>query len=326
MADNMRAAVVTRFGGPEVVEVRDVPRPRPGPGEVLLEVLASGVNFADVYRREGRRPGQPPFTLGTECAGRVVEVGAGVGDVALGDLVVTARSASGTHAQYAVLAADAVVPVPAGVSAELAAAAILQGMTAHYLAASTFPLQPGHVALVHAAAGGVGQLLSQLAVARGARVIGVVGAAGKAQPAHHAGAVDVLVQDEVDDLAAAVRELAPGGVDVVYDGIGQATFEASLAALRPRGTLALYGMASGPVPPFDLQRLNSGSLYVTRPALGDYIADRDELLWRAGDVLGGVADGSLRVSVGGRYALDDVGRAYAELESRRSTGKLLIVP
>jgi NADPH2:quinone reductase len=241
--------------------------------------------------------------------------------------VVATAEASGTHAEFAVVRAAHAVPVPDGLDPALAAAAMLQGMTAHYLVNSTFALRAGQTALVHAAAGGVGQLLVQLAKAAGARVIGTVGSAGKVEVARAAGADEVIRYDEVDDLAAAVRELAPDGVDVAYDGVGQATFEASLASLRRRGLLALFGAASGPVPPFDLQRLNpAGSLFVTRPTLGHYTADRAELLWRAGDVLGAVAGGTLRVAVGGRYPLADVQQAYRDLEGRATTGKLLIVP
>jgi NADPH2:quinone reductase len=204
---------------------------------------------------------------------------------------------------------------------------MLQGMTAHYLVASTYPVAAGDEVLVHAAAGGVGQLLVQLAKARGAHVIGTVGSAAKEQVAREAGADVVIRYDEVDELAEAVREASGGGVHVVYDGVGQATFEASLASLRRRGMLALFGAASGQVPPFDLQRLNpAGSLFVTRPTLVDYIADRDELVWRAGEVLAGVADGSLRIEIGGRYSLERAADAYRDLEGRRTTGKLLIVP
>jgi NADPH2:quinone reductase len=318
--------VVPEHGGVDVLAVETRSRPEPGPGELLVEVAASGVNFIDVYQREGRYPRPTPFVLGSECAGPVVALGAGVEGVAEGDVVATADG-SGTHAQFAVVAAEHAVPVPEGLDPALAAAAMLQGMTAHYLVNSTFALRPGQTALVHAAAGGVGQLLVQLAKAAGARVIATVGSARKVQVARAAGADEVIRYDEVADLAAAVRELAPDGVDVAYDGVGQATFEASLASLRRRGLLALYGAASGPVPPFDLQRLNpAGSLFVTRPTLAHHTADRDELLWRAGDVLGAVAAGTLRVEIGGRYRLDGVQQAYRDLEGRASTGKLLLVP
>jgi NADPH2:quinone reductase len=322
----MRAVVVTKHGRVDVLQVQQIPRPEPGEGELVVAVAASGVNFMDVYRREGIYPGEPPFVLGAECAGRVVAVGPGVDGFAEGDLVASA-SATGSHAEYAVVRAAAAVPVPEGVDPELAAAVMLQGMTAHYLVNSTYPLRAGETALVHAAAGGVGQLLVQLAKAKGARVIATAGTEAKEAKARELGADEVIRYTEVDDLAGAVRALAPDGVHVAYDGVGQATFEASLAALRRRGMLALYGASSGQVPPFDLQRLNPmGSLYVTRPTLAHYTADRDELLARAGDILGAVADGGLRVEVGGRFRLEDVQQAYRDLEGRATTGKLLLVP
>jgi NADPH2:quinone reductase len=326
MDGEMRAVVVPQHGGAEVLEVRQVPRPGAGPGEVVVEVAASGVNFIDVYRREGRYPAPTPFVLGGECAGRVVELGEGVTELAVGDVVASA-AAIGSHAEYAVVPVAQAVPVPAGMAPELAAAALLQGVTAHYLVNSTYRLQDGEVALVHAAAGGVGQLLVQLAKAKGAQVVATAGSAAKVAIAAKLGADHVLRYDEIDDLAGAIRELAPEGVDVAYDGVGQATFEASLAALRRRGLLVLYGAASGPVPPFDLQRLNpAGSLYVTRPTIGDYTAERAELSWRAGEILEAIAAGELQIDVGGRYPMEDVRQAYADLEGRRSTGKLLIVP
>jgi len=318
--------VVTKSGGTDVLEVQHLAQPSPGPGQLLVEVAASGVNFIDVYKREGRYPTPTPFVLGGECAGTVAAVGDDVTDFAAGDVVASA-AAIGSHAEYALVPAAEAVPVPAGVSPDVAAAAMLQGITAHYLVNSTYPLSAGETALLHAAAGGVGQLLVQMAKRKGARVLATVGSAAKVDIARQRGADEVIRYDEADDLAAAVREHAPRGVDVAYDGVGQATFEASLASLRPRGMLVLYGAASGPVPPFDLQRLNpAGSLYVTRPTIGHYTADRAELLWRAGEVLEAVAAGELEVEIGGRYSLDDVGQAYADLEGRRSTGKLLIVP
>jgi NADPH2:quinone reductase len=219
------------------------------------------------------------------------------------------------------------VSVPDGLDPQLAAAAMLQGMTAHYLVNSTYPVRAGETVLVHAAAGGVGQLLVQLAKAKGARVIATAGTAEKARIAEGLGADEVIRYEEVADLAAAIRAVAPEGVAAAYDGVGKATFEASLASLRRRGMLVLFGAASGPVPPFDLQRLNpAGSLFVTRPTLGHYVADREELAWRAGEVLGAIGDGSLRLSVGGRYSMDDAAQAYRDLEGRATTGKLLIVP
>jgi NADPH:quinone reductase len=323
---DMRAVVVTEHGGVDVLQVQGVPRPTPGPGELLVEVVASGVNFIDVYRREGVYAGDPPFVLGTECAGRVVAVGEGVEGVRTGDSIATASGAA-THAEYAIVPAAQAVPVPDGLDPERAAAAMLQGMTAHYLVNSTYPVRAGETVLVHAAAGGVGQLLVQLAKAKGARVIATVGSERKVEIARAVGADEVIRYDEVDDLAAAVREVAAEGVHAAFDGVGKATFEASLASLRPRGMLVLFGASSGQVPPFDLQRLNpAGSLFVTRPTLGHYVADRAELLWRAGEVLGAVADGSLRLEIGGRYHFDDVQQAYRDLEGRATTGKLLLVP
>jgi NADPH2:quinone reductase len=326
MAEQMRAVVVPEHGTADVLRVEQRPLPSPAAGQVVVRVAASGVNFIDVYRRQGVYPTDPPFVLGSECAGRVTAVGDGVEDTRVGDIVATA-SGIGTHAEYALVAAEDAVPVPSGVAPDVAAAVMLQGMTAHYLVRSTYPLQAGETALVHAAAGGVGQLLVQLAKGLGARVIATVGSARKADKAAAMGADDVIRYDEVDDLAGAVRALAPAGVDVAYDGVGRATFDASLASLRRRGMLVLFGGASGQVPPFDLQRLNSGgSLYVTRPTLAHYTADRDELLWRARDVLGAVADGSLQVEIGGRYRLDEAAQAYRDLEGRATTGKLLVVP
>jgi NADPH2:quinone reductase len=326
MVDSMRAVVVPENGGTEILEVQERPTPSPGPGELLVEVAASGINFIDVYKRQGVYAVPTPFVLGQECAGTVVHVGDGVTDFVPGDVVATA-SGAGTHASAAIVPADVGVGVPDGVPADIAAAVMLQGITAHYLVNSTYPVRAGETVLVHAAAGGVGQLLCQLATAKGARVIGTVGSAAKVDVARAAGADEVIRYDEVDDLAAAVRDLVPDGVHVAYDGVGKATFDASLASLRRRGMLAIFGGASGQVPPFDVQRLNAGgSLFVTRPTIGHYIADRPELLWRAGEILDALADGSLRVAVGGRYGLDEAAAAYDALEGRASTGKLLFVP
>src|SRR3954447_9559728 len=323
---DMRAVVVAENGGVDVLAVQQRPRPEPGPGELLVRVAASGVNFIDVYRREGRYPTPVPFVLGAECAGTVIATGAGVTEFGEGDVVASA-DAIGSHAEYALVPAEKAVPVPAGLDPQLAAAAMLQGMTAHYLVNSTYAVRAGDTALVHAAAGGVGQLLVQLVKAKGGRVIATVGSETKVAIARELGADEVIRYDEVDDLGAAVRDLVPDGVQVVYDGVGQATFEASLASLRRRGLLALFGAASGPVPPFDLQRLNpAGSLFVTRPTLVHYTADRAELLGRAGETLAAVAGVTLRLAVGGRYALEDAQQAYRDLEGRASTGKLLLVP
>jgi NADPH2:quinone reductase len=326
MAEQARALVVTRNGGPDVLKVEPRPVPEPGPGKLVVDVAASGVNFIDVYRRQGVYPVPTPFVLGGECAGTVRAVGAGVDGFAVGDVVASA-AAQGSHASVAVLPAEQTVTVPSGLDPEVAAAAMLQGMTAQYLVTSTYAVQPGDWALVHAAAGGVGQLLVQMIKHKDGHVVATVGSAEKAEIARSRGADAVLRYDEVDDLAAAVREASGGGVHVAYDGVGKATFDASLGSLRVRGMMALFGGASGQVPPFDLQRLNAaGSLFVTRPTLAHYVRDREELTWRAGDVLGALADGSLEIEIGGRYALDDAARAYEDLEGRRTTGKLLLIP
>ena len=321
------ALVVPRHGGRDVLVVEDRAVPEPGPGEALVEVAAAGVNFIDVYQREGVYPVPTPFVGGNEGAGTVLATGPGVEALAAGDRVAWPQCL-GSAARYAVLPASALVAVPDGVDLETAAAVILQGLTAQYLTTSTYAVRPGDVALVHAAAGGVGQLLVQAVLARGGSVIATAGSSEKCATARALGAEHVLDYREVEDLAAEVRRLTGGrGVDVAYDGVGKDTFDASLASLRTRGTLALFGAASGQVPPFDLQRLNTGgSLFVTRPTLGHHIATRDELEWRAGEVLGAVADGSLRVSVGGRYPLGEAATAYADLEGRRSQGKLVLLP
>jgi NADPH:quinone reductase len=324
----MHAITVRRTGGPEVLEYTESPDPAPGPGELLVAVAAAGVNYIDVYYRIGRYPLTLPYSLGSEGAGAVTAVGAEVAGFAVGDQVAWADGTTGSYAALVTVQADRAVKVPAGVTPELAAASMLQGMTAHYLTTSTWPLQAGDTALVHAAAGGMGLLLTQLVKAKGGRVIGTVSTAAKEAAARAAGADEVIRYTEVADLAAEVRALTGGqGVDVVYDGVGADTFEASLASLRPRGLLALFGAASGPVPPFDLQRLNAaGSLFVTRPTLAHHIASREDLLWRAGEVLSAVGDGSLKITVGGRYPLAEAAAAHIALESRATSGKLLLIP
>ncbi|GGL30060.1 quinone oxidoreductase [Phycicoccus endophyticus] len=320
------ALLVPRSGGTDVLVVEERPAPEPGPGEVLVEVAAVGVNFVDVYQREGVYPMETPFVAGNEAAGTVLATGEGVTGLEPGARVAWAMTV-GSAARHVAVPADQVVPVPDEVGLETAAAVMLQGMTAHYLTASTYPVTPGTLALVHAAAGGVGQLLVQLVRARGGVVVATAGGPDKCATAARMGADHVIDYRAVDDPAAAVRDAAGRGVDVAYDGVGRDTFDASLAALRPRGVLALFGAASGQVPPLDLQRLNTGgSLFVTRPSLAHYLASREELLWRAGEVLGAVADGSLEVAVGGRYPLRDAPQAYADLESRRTQGKLLLLP
>jgi NADPH2:quinone reductase len=322
-----QALIVTRNGGPEVLELAQRDVGEPGPGELLVRVAAAGVNFIDVHRRKGTYPMPTPFVVGDEGAGRVEALGSQVSGVAVGDLVAWARC-PGSAAGLAIIEAHKAVPVPAGVPAETAAAAMLQGLTAHFLVNSSYPVQTGDVVLVHAAAGGVGQLLTQLAKARGAVVIATVSTEAKAAKARAAGADHVINYSEITDVAAAVRELTGGvGVAAAYDGVGKNTFDSSLDSLRIRGTLVLFGAASGQVPPFDLQRLNSsGSLYVTRPTLAHYVRSREELLYRSEEVLEAIAARTLSVEIGGRYRLAEAARAYQDLEGRRSTGKLLLIP
>jgi NADPH2:quinone reductase len=325
-----RAIAVSTPGGLEAMRLTDVPTPKPGPGELLVEVAAAGVNFIDIYFRTGRYPKPTPFVLGQEGAGTVLEVGADVGDVAVGDRVAWADGSSGSYAERVIVGAERAVPVPDDVPLDVAAASMLQGMTMHYLTRSTYPVQAGDEVLVHAAAGGMGLLLTQAAKHVGAHVVGTVSTAEKEQLARAAGADEVIRYDGLtaEQLAARVRELTGGaGVHVVYDGVGASTFEASLASLRPRGTLALFGAASGPVPPFDLTRLMSaGSLFATRPTLVDYVATSDELRARAGDVLGWIRAGELEVRIGARYPLAEAAKAQDDLQSRRTTGKLLLIP
>lgn len=323
----MRAVVVEEPGGPEVLRVKDVPDPEAGPGEVLVQVAACGVNFIDAYQRSGLYPKPLPFVAGSEGAGLVTAVGPDVTGVAVGDRVAWAMVDGGGYAERVSLPAARAVPVPDGVDLETAAAAMLQGMTAHYLCESTFPAREGQVALVHAAAGGVGLVLTQMLAAKGVRVLGTTSTEEKAALARAAGAGEVIRYTEAD-LVAEVRRLTDGrGVDVVYDGVGRTTFDAGLELLVPRGMMVLFGASSGPVPPLDPQVLNQkGSLFLTRPTLAHYIAAREELLERAGAVLGQVAAGRLDIRVGGRYRLEEAGRAHEDLEGRRTTGKLLVVP
>ncbi|WP_432491985.1 quinone oxidoreductase family protein [Kineococcus gypseus] len=320
----MRAVRITVTGGPEVLTVTDVPEPEPGPGQVLVAVEAAGVNYVDTYLRSGTYPQPLPAPVGSEGAGRVLRAGEGVEGFEPG-LLVAWKQAPGSCAERVLVDAAELVPVPDGVDARTAAAVLLQGLTAHYLATSTHPVAPGEHVLVHAAAGGVGLLLTQLVRLRGGRVLATTSTPEKAELARAAGAEEVVAYA---DAARRARERTGGrGVDVVYDGVGRATFDDSLAALRPRGLLALYGASSGPVPPFDLQRLNAaGSLFVTRPSLAAHTADRAELLARTSELFARVADGSLRVRVGGTYPLEEVRRAHEDLEGRRTTGKLLLLP
>lgn len=324
----MRAIQAVRAGGPEVLELVDLPDPTPGPGEVLVKSAVAGINFIDTYRRGGMYPMPFPHIPGSEGAGVVTAVGDGVTDLAVGDRVAWADS-SESYAELVRVKADRALRVPEGVDLDVAAALPLQGLTAHYLVTSTYPVQPGDMILVHAGAGGVGLLLTQLATTRGARVITTVSTADKETLSRAAGAAEVIRYDLLGDLTAElpglVRELSGGGVPVVYDGVGRSTFDASLGCLRPRGMMVLFGASSGPVPPFDIQRLNSGgSLYLTRPTLGHHIASRAELRERADELFTAVVDGTLDVRIGKRFPLAEAAAAQAALEGRATTGKVIL--
>jgi NADPH2:quinone reductase len=322
----MKAIQIHETGGPEVLKLADLPIPEPGPGQVLIRVEAVGVNFIEIYFRKGVYKAALPLTLGSEAAGTVEELGPGVTGFTAGDAVASV-SVVGSYAEYALVPAAQLVKVPDGLSMEQAAAAMLQGMTAHYLAYSTFPLKAGNTALVHAGAGGVGLLLTQMAVRLGARVITTVSTEPKAELSREAGASDVILYTE-QDFEKEVKRLTNGkGVDVVYDSVGKTTFDQSLNCLRPRGTLALFGASSGPVPPFDLIQLSGkGSLFVTRPTLWHYIATRTELEWRAGDVLGWAAKGELTLRTEHQYPLSEAAQAQTDLADRKTTGKILLEP
>ncbi|MFC4123131.1 quinone oxidoreductase family protein [Nonomuraea zeae] len=315
----MHAITISAQGGPEVLKYVERPDPVPGAGEIVVDVAASGVNFIDIYHRSGAYPLSLPTTIGSEGAGTVSALGPGVQGVAVGDTVAWA-SVLGSYADKAVVPADRAVPVPDGVPAEVAAAAMLQGLTAHYLTHSTHEVRAGDQVLVHAGAGGMGQLLVQLAKLKGAKVYATVSTSEKEKLAREAGADEVL---RYEDFAEALR----GKIDVVYDGVGAATFDGGLEALRPRGLMALYGAASGPVPPIDPQTLNKqGSLFLTRPTLVHYIAERAELLQRASDLFGWIASGQLAINVSHRYPLSEVRQAHEDLAGRRTTGKLILIP
>ena len=325
----MRAVVATAPGGPEVLQVVELPDPEPRPDEAVVAVAAAGVNFIDTYRRSGLYPMPYPHVVGSEGAGRVVTLGSAVTGVAVGDRVAW-TAANGSYAELATVRASDLIPVPDGVSDETAAAIPMQGITAHYLVTSTVELRPGDDVLLHAAAGGVGLLATQLASLRGARVIGTVGTPAKEVLARQAGATDVIRYRELDDLTrqlpARVRELTSGvGVRAAYDSVGKDTFDASLASVRPRGTLVLFGASSGPVPPVDPQRLNAaGSVYLTRPSLGAYTATREELLGRTDELFALLADGRLSARIGATFPLRDAADAHRALEGRRTTGKVLL--
>src|SRR5918912_1379707 len=317
----MKAIRVHEYGGPEVLSYDDVPVPEPGPGEARVRLAASGVNFIDVYQRTGTYPGDLPFILGVEGAGEVEAVGDETEEISPGEYVAFAGP-SGAYAEYTVAPVDRLVPFNATlVEARIAAAVMLQGMTAHYLTHSTFPLEEGFTALVHAAAGGVGLLLIQLAKMRGATVIGTTSTEEKANLAKDAGADEVILYTEQDFVEETGRVTGGEGVHVVYDSVGKDTFDGGLDSLRPRGYMVLFGQSSGPVPPLDLQVLNQkGGLFVTRPSLAQYTATREELLWRAESVLSWVGNNSLEVRIGGTYALADAPRAHTDLEASKTNG------
>jgi NADPH:quinone reductase len=320
----MRAVLVRQNGGPEVLEPTEVDPPEPGSGQLLVDVGAAGVNYIDTYQREGQYPIPTPFILGIEGAGTVRAVGDGVTGVSVGDRVAW-KDTNGSYAEQIAVPAGSAVPVPDGVTDELAAALLLQGLTAHYLTEATYAVQPGDWVVVHAAAGGVGLLLTQIVKLRGGKVLATTSTPEKAELAKGAGADEVTTYDKFAERA---RELTDGeGVACVYDGVGRTTFDSSLDALRIRGMMALFGAASGPVPPVDPQILNSkGSLFLTRPTLGHYTRTREELLGRTDELLQWVADGKLDVRIGARYSLAEARQAHEDLQGRRTTGKLLIIP
>ena len=324
MNNTMTAIAAQESGGPEVLEPAEAEVPRPGPGQVLVRTAATGVNFIETYQREGVYPVEHPFTPGSEGAGEVVAVGENVLSVTVGQRVATSE-ATRTYAEYFVVDEAKAMPVPEGISDHDAAALPLQGLTAHYLVRSTFELTPEHTAVITAASGGVGGLAIQLMKRIGATVIALTSTAEKATTARELGADHVL---GYEGFADRVRELTDGrGADVVYDSVGQSTFDESLRATRVRGTVVLFGGSSGQVPPFDLQRLNgSGALYVTRPSLAFYLRDAEERAWRWNELTEAVVTGELKVRVGGTYPLADAARAHTDLESRGTQGKLLLVP
>jgi NADPH2:quinone reductase len=322
----MKSIQVRETGGPEKLELVETATPQPGPGQALVRIAASGVNYIDVYYRTGLYKAGLPVTLGNEGSGTVQAAGAGVSEVAPGDRVAWAV-ASGSYAEYALVPAAQLVKLPAGLDFPTAAAVMLQGMTAHYLTHSTYALKSGDACLVHAAAGGAGGLIAQMAKMLGARVFGTVSTQEKAAVARRNGVDEAILYTQVD-FEAEVKRLTGGrGVDVVYDSVGAATFQKSLSSLRPRGVLALFGQSSGPVPPFDPTILNAkGSLFLTRPSLGHYVLTREELLWRAGDVLEWTVSGKLKPRIDRSYPLADAADAHRDLEARRTAGKLLLIP
>jgi NADPH2:quinone reductase len=322
----MKAIQIAETGGPEKLQLVDIPQPQPGPKDALVKIAASGVNFIDVYFRIGLYKADLPVVLGMEAAGVVEAVGKEVTEVRPGDRVAYAM-ARGSYAEYAVVPAWQLVKIPDGIGLNSAAAAMLQGMTAHYLTHSTFHLKSGDTCLVHAAAGGAGRLIVQMAKMLGARVLGTTSTEAKAEIARQAGIDEVIFYTKQDFEAEVKRLTGNRGVDVVYDSVGVTTFEKSLNSLRPRGMMALFGQSSGAVPPFDPGILNQkGSLFLTRPSLAHHCLTREELLWRAGDVLGWVASGSLKLRIEGAYPLREAARAQTELAGRKTAGKLLLLP
>jgi NADPH:quinone reductase len=322
----MKAIQILKSGGPEVLSYVDIPAPKPKPNEAVVKIAAAGVNYIDVYFREGRYPIALPFISGQEAGGTVSEVGSEVKDFKPGDRVAY-TGIIGAYAEYAAVPAARLVHVPAGITDQQAAAAMLQGITAHYLVTDTYPLKKGETALIHAAAGGVGLLLVQMARNIGAWVIATVGTEEKAKLAREAGADDVILYAQ-QDFEAETKRLTDGkGVHVVYDGVGQTTFDKDLNILRPRGYLVLFGASSGPVPPFDLAKLaQKGSLFITRPTLAHYIASHEELQQRASAVLSMISTGKLKLRIEHMYPLKEAAQAHRDLEGRRTTGKLLLIP
>ncbi len=326
MPSTARAIRVHKTGGPEVMQLDEVQLPAPDKGQALVRIEAAGVNFIDIYHRSGHYQLPLPLAMGVEGAGVVEQVGPGVSDLRVGQRVAW-TNVNGTYATHAVVPADRLVPVPEGVSSKLAAAVMLQGMTAHYLTHDTYPLKRGEWCLIHAAAGGVGLLFCQMAKKIGARTIGTVGTEEKARLARKAGAEEVIVYSKADFEADAKKLAGGAGVSVVYDSVGKDTFDRSLKCLRKRGMMVLFGQSSGPVPPFDVQRLAAGgSLYLTRPTLGSYITTRDELLSRAGAVLDMVRKGELEVRIDAELPLAQAAQAHEMLASRKTTGKIVLVP
>lgn len=323
----MHAIEVAQTGGPEVLNYVEKDVPSPGPGQVLIEAEAIGVNFIDTYFRSGLYPRELPFVSGSEVCGTVAAVGEDVAALSVGDRVVTAN-AVGAYADFSVAPADFVAYVPDSVAPDAVASALLKGMTAHYLLKSVYAVQSNDTILVHAGAGGVGLILTQWATSLGTKVITTASTPEKAELSRRAGAVEVLdYPEDPQEFGATVKRLSNGGVAAVYDGVGASTFEASLASLAVRGTLALFGAASGPVPSFDPQRLNAaGSVFLTRPSLAAYTRTADEFSWRAGELINAIADGSISITVSERYPLAEAARAHTDLQGRRTVGSIVLVP